>query len=127
MGLITNILFPVNFSRSCIAMAPYVDRVAAVFGARVSMIHVFDSASHNGLELYVRAPDEIAQEHEDLARKALDCFLQSEFPVSRYPRILASGDVASQIAVTAKNGFDLIIMPTHAGIFRQLLIGSTTA
>jgi nucleotide-binding universal stress UspA family protein len=127
MGLITNILFPVTFSRSCIAMGTYVKRVAAIFGARVSIIHVFDSASHNGLELYVRAPDEIAQEHEELARERLDSFLLSEFPVSRYPRILASGDVASQIALNARNGFDLIIMPTHAGIFRRMLLGSMTA
>jgi nucleotide-binding universal stress UspA family protein len=127
VGLITNILFPVDFSHSCIAMGAYVKRVAAIFGARVSIIHVFDSDSHNGLELYVRAPDEIAQEHEALARARLDSFLQSEFPVSRYPRILVSGDVASQIALNARNGFDLIVMPTHAGTFRRMLIGSTTA
>ncbi len=108
-------------------MGAYVKKAAAIFGARVSMIHVFDSASHNGLELYVRAPDEIAQEREELARKRLDSFLQSEFPVSRYPRILASGDVASQIALNARNGFDFIVMPTHAGTFRRMLIGSTTA
>lgn len=127
MGLITNILFPITFSHSCIAMGTYVKRVAAIFGARASIIHVFDSASHNGLELYVRAPDDIAQEHEELARERLDSFLQSEFPVSQYPRILVSGDVASQIALNARNGFDLIIMPTHAGIFRRMLLGSMTA
>lgn len=127
MGLITNILFPVNFSHSCIAMATYVKRVAAIFGARVSMIHVFDSYSHNGMELWVRAPDDIAQEHEELARKSLDFFLGSEFPPSQCPRILASGDVASQIAQIASQGFDLIVMPTHDGIFRRMLLGSVTA
>lgn len=127
MGLITNILFPVNFSRSCIAMAQYVKRVAGIFNARVSLIHVFDPASHNGLELYVRAPDEIALEHEQLARIELDSFLQAEFPNSECRRILASGDVASEIASNVRNGFNLIIMPTHSGIFRRMLIGSTTA
>ena len=127
MALIANILFPVDFSHSCCAMGAYVKRVAAIFGARVSMIHVFDCASHNGLELYVRARDEIAQEHEVLARQRLDSFLQFEFPVSRYPRILVSGDVASQIALNARDGFDLIIMPTHAGAFRRMLLGSMTA
>lgn len=127
MGLISNILFPVSFSQSCLAMGAYVKRVAAIFGARVSMIHVFDSASHNGLELYVRIPEEIAQEHEEIARKRLDSFLHSEFPVSLCPRILASGDVASQIALNARDGFDLIIMPTHAGVFRRMLLGSVTA
>ncbi|MGC2547133.1 MAG: universal stress protein, partial [Silvibacterium sp.] len=42
--------------------------------------------------------------------------------------ILASGDAATQIAQVARDGgFDLIIMPTHSGIFRQMLLGSTTA
>ncbi len=128
MALITNILFPVDFSHSCLAMGAYVKRVAAIFSARMSMIHVFDSASHNGLELYLmRTPYEIAQEHEEVARQRLDSFLQFDFPGSRFPRILASGDTASQIAVNAKDGFDLIIMPTHAGAFRRMLLGSTTA
>jgi nucleotide-binding universal stress UspA family protein len=127
VSLITNILFPVNFSRSCLAMGAYVKRVADIFGARVSMIHVFDSASYNGLELYVRAPGDIAQEHEEWARKRLDSFLQSEFPVSQCPRILVSGDVAEQVALQARSGFDLIIMPTHSGAFRRMLIGSITA
>src|SRR6266566_5251972 len=32
---------------------------------------------------------------------------------------------SSQLAHT--NGFDLIIMPTHAGLFRRTVLGSTTA
>jgi nucleotide-binding universal stress UspA family protein len=35
--------------------------------------------------------------------------------------------VAAQIAEVARNGFDLIIMPTHTGTFRRMLLGSTTA
>jgi len=108
-------------------MGAYVKRVAQIFGARVSMIHVFDTESHNGLELYVRAPDEIAQEHEELARGRLESFLRSEFPASQCPRIVVSGDAASLIALHAESGFDLIIMPTHSGIFRRMLIGSLTA
>jgi nucleotide-binding universal stress UspA family protein len=127
MGPITNILFPVDFSLSCIAMAPYVKRAAALFAAKVSMIHVFDPASYNGFELYLRRPPEIAEEHEDIARNRLNSFLRAEFPVSEYPRILVAGDAAAQIAEVAKSGFDLIIMPTHAGTFRRMLLGSTTA
>src|SRR5580704_8969815 len=127
MGPITNILFPVDFSLSCIAMAPYVKRAAALFAAKVSMIHVFDPASYNGFELYLRRPPEIPEEHEDIARNRLNSFLRAEFPVSEYPRILVAGDAAAQIAEVAKSGFDLIIMPTHAGTFRRMLLGSTTA
>ncbi len=127
MALITNILFPVDFSPSSIAMAAYVRRVAAILNARVSLIHVFDPASYNGFELYVRKPLEIAEEHEKLSRERLDSFLADEFPASQYPRIIVSGDAATKIAEVARTGFDLIIMPTHAGTFRRMLLGSTTA
>ncbi len=127
MGLIKNILFPVDFSPSCIAMGAYVKRAASMFGAGVSLIHVLDLASYSGLELYVRPAAEIAEEHLEIARSKLDSFLREEFPASEYPRILVSGDAATQIAQVARNGFDLIIMPTHAGTFRRMLLGSTTA
>jgi nucleotide-binding universal stress UspA family protein len=125
--LITNILFPVSFSPSCIAMGAYVKRAAALFGARVSLMHVFDPLSHSGVELYVRAPSEIAEEHQEIARNRLDSFLRAEFPASEYPRILVAGDAATEIAKATRNGFDFIIMPTHAGTFRRMLLGSTTA
>jgi nucleotide-binding universal stress UspA family protein len=127
MRLIKNILFPVNFSSSCIAMTPYVKKAAALFGARVSLIHVFDPGSHSGFELYVRGSVEIAEEHLEIARNRVNSFLQAEFPVSEHPRILVAGDAAPQIAEVARNGFDLIIMPTHTGTFRRMLLGSTTA
>ena len=127
MGLITNILFPVSFSPSCVAMAPYVKRAAAIFGARVSLIHVFNPASYSGFEQYLRRPEEIAQDHEEVARQRLDAFLAAQFPLAEYQRIVVPGDPATEIAQAARSGFDLIIMPTHAGTFRRMLLGSTTA
>ena len=128
MRLITNILFPVDFSPSCVAMASYVKRAATLFGAKVSLMYVFDPASHNGFELYlIRGSEEIAEEHQTIGRDRLNSFLQAEFPISEHPRLVVAGDAAAQIAEVAKNEFDLIIMPTHAGIFRRMLIGSTTA
>ena len=47
--------------------------------------------------------------------------------LSLTPRILVTGDAATRIAEVAKSGFDFIIMPTHAGTFRRMLLGSTTA
>jgi nucleotide-binding universal stress UspA family protein len=109
-------------------MAPYVKRAAAICGARVTLAHVFDLTGHNGFELYVRPLVEIEEEHRGLARERLDSFLTSEFPVAECPRVLLSGDVASEIAKFANTGgFDMIVMPTHAGRFRRMLLGSTTA
>ncbi|MGB0122881.1 MAG: universal stress protein [Silvibacterium sp.] len=126
--MIEEILYPVDFSPSCIAMAPYVKRAAAVLGAKVSLVHVVNLASYNGFELYLRTISEVSEEHLNIGRERLDLFLAAEFPVAQCPRILASGDAATQIAQVARDGgFDLIIMPTHSGIFRQMLLGSTTA
>ena len=128
MAVITNILFPVDFSPSCVAMAAYVRRAAVLFHARVSLIHVIDLVSHNGFELYLRATPDISEEHRAIGQQRLDSFLATEFPVAQNPRMLAFGDAATEIAAAARNGkFNLIVMPTHAGAFRQMLLGSTTA
>src|ERR1700733_13164361 len=128
MPFIANILYPVNFSPSCVAMGAYVKRAAALLGARVSLIHVVDPTGYNGLQLYLRPITEVSEEYLGIGREKLDSFLAKEFPVAQYPRILASGDAATEIARVAREGrFDLIIMPTHAGIFRQMLLGRTTA
>ena len=128
MAFVKSILYPVDFSPSCTAMAPYVKRAATLFGARVSLVHVVDPTSYNGLELYVRPISEVSEEHLGIARERLDSFLVADFPLAQCPRIMASGDAATEIARVAKDGgFGFIIMPTHAGIFRQMLLGSTTA
>ncbi len=126
--MIKNILFPVDFSPSCVAVAPYVKRATSIFGANVTLVHACDLASHNGFELYARAADDIAEEHWNLARSRLEVFLESEFPAKESPRILLAGDAARAITETAtKSKCDLIMMPTHAGRFRRMLLGSTTA
>jgi nucleotide-binding universal stress UspA family protein len=126
--MIQKILFPVDFSPSCVAMAAYVKRAAAIFGAEVSILHVCDLASESGLELYTRPPSEVAEDHWNVARSKLEVFLKEEFPEKESPRILLTGDAATEIANTAKKGqFDLIMMPTHAGRFRRMLLGSTAA
>jgi nucleotide-binding universal stress UspA family protein len=128
MTLIANILFPVDFSPSCVAMSSYVKRAAILFGARVSLVHVVDLDSHNGFELYIRPGPEISNEHLAIARERLDSFLTASFPASECRRLLVSGEVGTEIAqVATKGNFDLIIMPTHSGKFRQRLLGSTTA
>jgi nucleotide-binding universal stress UspA family protein len=126
--MIQKILFPVDFSPACAAMAGYVGRAAKIFKARVALLYVANLASHNGFEIYVRPGPEMDEEHRSLAQQRLKAFLQAEFPATESERILAFGDVADEISHLATAGaFDLIVMPTHAGRFRRLLLGSTTA
>jgi nucleotide-binding universal stress UspA family protein len=126
--MIQKILFPVNFSASCVAMAAYVKRAAAIFGAKVTLVHVCDLNSLYGFELYARPASEIAEEHWNLAREKLEGFLLSEFPAAGNRRVLMAGDAASLVSeIAKKEKYDLILMPTHAGRFRRMLLGSTTA
>lgn len=109
-------------------MAAFVKRAAILLGARVSLVHVVDLASHNAFELYVRSTPEILEEHSLIGQAKLDLFLAADFPPAECPRILLVGDPATEIArVAREDGFDMIMMPTHAGTFRRMLLGSTTA
>jgi nucleotide-binding universal stress UspA family protein len=128
MAMIQNILFPVDFSPACAAMAPFVQRAGALLSAKVTLVHVFDPAAYSCFELYVRPFPEVEKERRDLAQEKLCSFLASEFPPDGNARLLVCGDVATQICELARERrFDLIVMPTHAGRFRRRLLGSTTA
>jgi len=126
--VIERILFPVDFSPACSAMAPYVKRAAEMFGSKVTLVHVFDLYSNNGFELIALNLRDLAEANKAIAGDHLRKFLASEFPPQACSRILRTGEAAAQIAAAAKDGgFDAIIMPTHAGRFRRMLLGSTTA
>jgi nucleotide-binding universal stress UspA family protein len=126
--MIDRILFPVDFSPACSGMAAYVKRAAEMFGSRVTLVHVCDLTSNNGYELIARTMREIAEEHQAVAEDQLMSFLASDFPPDACSRILRFGEAAAEIAEVARTGgFDLVIMPTHAGRFRRMLLGSTTA
>jgi nucleotide-binding universal stress UspA family protein len=126
--IVRKILFPVDFSQFCTSMAEHVKRVQDMFQAQATLVHVCDLESHNGFELYVRCAQEIADEHREIAMRRLHTYLKHEFPLSECPRVLLTGEPASAIAELARDEeFDLIIMPTHAGVFRWTLLGSVTA
>ena len=90
--MIDRIFFPVDFSPSCASMAPFVQRAATLFRSSVTLLHVCDLMSHNGFELYVRSPQEIAETHLCVAQGELESFLASEFPQAACQGILRSGD-----------------------------------
>jgi nucleotide-binding universal stress UspA family protein len=125
--MIQKILFPVDFSPSCEAMAPFVKRAAQMCSAQVTLLHVFDLTS-SGFELMERSLREMKQDREHAARGRLNSFLVEHFPLDGCTRLLRIGDAPTRIAEMARERhFDLIVMPTHAGTFRRMLLGSTTA
>ncbi len=130
MTTIQKILFPVDFSPSCTAMASYVKRAAAITSAQVTLLHILEpSASPGyGFELVARPPREIEEDRACVAQTKLDSYLLRKFPPVDNPRLLLAGDTARTIAKVARDsGYELIVMPTHAGVFRRMLLGSTTA
>ncbi len=128
MATIQNILFPVDFSPSCTAMALHVKRAAAICSAKVTVLYVLEPYASSGFELLTRPLREVEEDRACVARAKLCSYLLSEFPLDNSPRLLVAGEAAARIAEVAReHGFDLIVMPTHAGVFRRMLLGSTTA
>lgn len=124
---IQKILFPVDLSPACDAMAPFVKRAASLLAAKITMLFVLGPPA-SGFELVVRPLPDALEDRKKLACAKLESYLSSEFPSPEVSRLLATGDPAVEIARIAKErGFDLIVMPTHAGMFRRMLLGSTTA
>jgi nucleotide-binding universal stress UspA family protein len=127
MTTIHNILFPVDFSPSCFAMAPCVQRAAAMFKAKVTLLYVLEPST-SGFELLARPLPDIEEDRKKCACAKLEAYLSAQFPLRDAHRLLVVGDAAGRIAAVAKEKcFDLIAMPTHAGAFRRTLLGSTTA
>jgi len=127
MMRIQNILFPVDFSTSCDAMALFVKRAASMFAAKVTMLFVLEPPM-SGFELLARPLPGVLEDRKALACAKLESYLAAEFPQQQTPRLLAVGEAAAQIArIAREHGFDMIIMPTHCGVFRRTLLGSTTA
>ena len=127
MTTIHKILFPVDFSQSCDAMAPFVQRVAAMFSAKVTLLYVLEPSS-SGFEVLTRPVPDAEEDRQKVACARLETCLSAEFPLHETSRLLMTGDAASRIAEVASGcRFDLIVMSTHAGVFRRMLLGSTTA
>ena len=125
--MIQHILFPVDFSLQSEASNLVVRHWAELFGARVTMLHVFEGMGVLAIEnLPVAAEMNIVK---DLAKKQLDGFLLREFEGLQVERVQVSGDAGAAITeYAATHGVDLIMMPTMGYTrFRQMLLGSVTA
>ncbi len=125
--MISNILFPVDFSAACADAAKSVSAWAARFPARVELVHVFDSSSlllFDSLDL----TRELVQ-LRSAAQDRLDTYLTDTFAGLTVRRTVLEGNPSQKlIEFAAANGVDLIMMPTMGYTrFRQMLLGSVTA
>jgi nucleotide-binding universal stress UspA family protein len=98
-----------------------------MFSAQVTLLYVLQPCT-SGFELLTRPAPAVEEDRKTVACAELKSYLATEFPVQDIHRLLVVGEAGAGIAEVAKShGFDLIIMPTHAGVFRRMLLGSTTA
>jgi nucleotide-binding universal stress UspA family protein len=121
MPLINKILFPVDFSESCVSAARYVEAMAGRFEAEILLLHVVGMGD-GGLTL--------AEELLPSRQAQLNAFLADELKYFTTERICVAGeDPATEIIDTALSWRpDLVMMPTHGlGVFQEFFMGSVTA
>jgi nucleotide-binding universal stress UspA family protein len=139
MQAFRRILFPTDFSRATIALAPFVREMAQRFDAHVTVLNAFnlvreyvlgpplgDSCESEPTAIpYAAALLELRKER----RKKLDEFAEAHLAGVRHSPRLEDGDPAGVIEFVAqRENADLIMMPTRGiGRFRRLLLGSVTA
>jgi len=121
------ILFPADYSDSCLAVARHVRDVREHFSADLAVVHAYGLAAFYG-ELAVADPSAI-DEMQRIEEKRLQEFVAQTFPGQRVETFLQQGEPGSVIHnVVQHQGADLIMMPTHGrGPLRRLLLGSVTA
>jgi nucleotide-binding universal stress UspA family protein len=106
------ILFPIDFSQRCAALAPMVAGFVRQFHAAPTLLHVL--------------PEDATDEQRIEAQEDLNVFADSHFSGMSVCRGLTQGDAGKEIVEFAhEHKIDLIMMPTHGyGPFRRLLLGS---
>lgn len=117
--LINKILFPVDFSDSCLAAARYVEGLAGRFEAKIRLLHIVTRGEHT-------LPEELLP----LRRAELDAYLASELKYFTVERVCTIGEKPASAIIEAAENWDpdLVMMPTHGlGTFTRLFLGSVTA
>jgi universal stress protein A len=125
-----HILFPVDFSESSRAAAPFVLSIAHQFSARVTLLNVIPPPPPVYSDMGTPYPIDFhyAEAESGLAHR-LGQLACAELPRVAIECAVEIGDVAFEIADYADRAHaDLIAMSTHGfGIFRRMLLGSTAA
>ncbi|MGH9632155.1 MAG: universal stress protein [Bryobacteraceae bacterium] len=125
------ILFPVDFSERCRAIAPSVRAFAERFRSEVVLLHVLHMphAAWGPPELGILPDEQLALNQAAALQSRLDGYLAAEMPGVNIQRIVRIGDPALTIVEFAhKENAGLIMLPTHGyGPFRRFILGSTAA
>jgi nucleotide-binding universal stress UspA family protein len=125
MSFAGRILFPIDFSLQCEAIAPGVAAMARHFRAEIALLHAVQASAHPADAEAAPHLDQLSQ----LAERRLASFLTDAFEGLVVHRSVVTGSAGDAIVHFASEWpAGLIMMPTRGHTrFRQLLLGSTTA
>ena len=131
MPLFRHILFPVDFSKRCHAVAPAVQAMVARNQAQLTLLHTFELPIGGYGDAYALMPSTI-DEFRDASQSAMDRFAREHFgglDRAKIETLVQCGSpVESVVEYVNKGDVDLVMMPSHGrSRFRSLLIGSVTA
>lgn len=118
MRQIKKILFPVDFSDSCLGAARHVEALAGRFEAEIMLLHAVGIGEHT-----------LARERNPATNAQLDAFLATELKYFTTHRVCVTADDPARAIAEAGQSWDpdLVMMPTHGlGFFRRHLLGSVT-
>lgn len=123
--MIKEILFPFDFSAQGVQTATFVRALAAQLGAGVTLLSVVPL----NLAVMPLGMESDVDSWKQGLQARLDKALHRELAGVAVKRTADAGDPGTVIARVARDAnVDLIMMPTHGlGLFRQMLVGSTTA
>jgi nucleotide-binding universal stress UspA family protein len=126
-----HILFPVDFSKPCEQIVPWVVQMSKRLRSRLSLLHVWDSPYVWSGEIDPRLLEGFNNSEESKTQRqgALEKFRRVHLPFAGAEIVLRKGEPAEQITDYARTtDVDLIMMPTHGyGRFRAAFLGSVTA
>ena len=123
-----NVLFPVDYSEPCKAVAPYVEEMLRHFSANLTLVHAYGLGAFPSGELAGANPNVVDQARL-IEQDRLRAFAQEAFPARHVDAIAKFGEPGGVIhEVVERQGTDLVMLPTHGrGPVRRLLLGSVAA
>ena len=125
------ILFPVDFSDRCRAIAPFVRQTVEKYEADLMLLHAVDPVPlvMGSVEASVAMPLPDFVHMRKRQEERLKEFDQEMFPGLKPTRLVEDGEPGRVVRDAIRHhGTDLVMLPTHGhGAFRRLLLGSVTS
>lgn len=125
------ILFPVDFSDRCRAIAPVVHQTAKKFGAELVLLHAIDPVPlvMGSVEASAAMPLPDFAELRKRQETRLKEFSAEFFPELKPTLLVEDGEAGNVVTNAVRHqGADLVMLPTHGhGAIRRFLLGSVTA